>query len=351
MIDCTKARELSNSYIDGILDEAECSAYEEHISCCESCHEEYDMLKKVSVDLSSTAAPLPEGFARRVHTALVNEQFAMQDNKEKKRFVFPYYRAASVMAAALVIAVVGKYGIYDTYKNVTDDTARMAMELTEGNASEVVAPPSVQDDTNDIKSTNDEPVYQTKMIVSDEEKVDDTSVNTPVDNTAILADTSEYTLAPAAVHDAAPVAEAAPAEEEPAVLSLEKGDTDDAPAAENGVVSRMIQPEEITDISENTPEPADDATPSSGGSVTSVAELVPAAVIIHNSGDGSMIMFKKFLLTFLDGSRIADNGDEITVTITADEYESVMQRLRANEYVKSVTEGTPADGKAIINIK
>lgn len=64
-----------------------------------------------------------------------------------------------------------------------------------------------------------------------------------------------------------------------------------------------------------------------------------------------MIMFKKFLLTILDGSQITDNGSEITVNITADEYESVMQHLRANEYVKSVTEGTPFDGKAVINIK
>lgn len=351
MIDCTKARELSNSYIDGVLDEAGCSAYEEHISCCESCHEEYDMLKKVSADLASTSVPLPEGFARRVHTALVNEQFAVQKNKEKKKFVFPYYRAASVMAAALVIAVVGKYGIYDTYKNVSEDTARVAMELTEGNAPEVVTPPTVHDNTNDIKSTNDEPAYQTNKTIPDEKETGDITVNTSSHNTEALADMSENTPAPAMTDDAAPMAEVAPVDGESAVLSLEKSTIDEAPVEENAAVARMIQPEDVA-ATETITEPAEDAAPASGGSVTAVAtELVPATVIIHNSGDGSMIMFKKFLLTFLDGSRISEKDAEITLTITADEYESVMQHLRANEYVKSVTEGTPADGKAIINIK
>lgn len=143
MINCDKAQELANVYIDGELDEESSCAYEEHISCCEACHEEYDMLKRISADLSLTTAPVPDGFARRLHTALVNEQFK-KENKTKKVFAFPYHKAASVMAAALVIAVVGKYGIYDTYKNVAEDTNRVALEMSGKVAEELIDVPKTE---------------------------------------------------------------------------------------------------------------------------------------------------------------------------------------------------------------
>ena len=85
--------------------------------------------------------------------------------------------------------------------------------------------------------------------------------------------------------------------------------------------------------------------------VSEATELIPAEIVIYNNGDAAMMMFKKFLLTILNSNQITDNGNGITINITADEYESVMQHIRLNEYVKSVTEGTPFDGKVVINIR
>ena len=118
MIDCNQARELMNGYIDGVLTEAESLAFEEHISCCENCHEEYDVLHRIATSLAKTSAPLPEGFADRVHCALLEEKLA---SEKKRKSVFKYYRMASGLAAALVIAVVGKYGVYDVYKKIANE--------------------------------------------------------------------------------------------------------------------------------------------------------------------------------------------------------------------------------------
>ena len=62
-------------------------------------------------------------------------------------------------------------------------------------------------------------------------------------------------------------------------------------------------------------------------------------------------MFKKYLNTFLDSSNISETADGITITIPAERYENVMAHINANEYVKSVTGGTPFEGVAVINIK
>ena len=107
----------------------------------------------------------------------------------------------------------------------------------------------------------------------------------------------------------------------------------------------------VTENAENTDEPAFSGGGSSSAEGGSVPESVPAEVSIHNS-DGSKMMFKKYLLTFIDGNNITDNGEDITITVDEEEYGNVMEHLRTNEYVKSVTEGTPSDdGKLTINIK
>ncbi|MBQ6998759.1 MAG: hypothetical protein IJN62_03120 [Clostridia bacterium] len=343
MINCDKARELSNAYIDGELDEESSCAYEEHISCCEVCHEEYDMLKRVSADLSLTTAPVPEGFARRLHTALVNEQFK-KENKTKKVFAFPYYKAASVMAAALVIAVVGKYGVYDTYKNVAEDTNRAALEMSGKVAEEVIDVPEIEPiEEKEVENKKQEPVYTTKTVAPQNKEPEQLSKPVETDTVDVVNTTAETDVV-VYTEEIAPQTEVdVTAHEEQIPL------TDSAPMV------RMAEPTVTAEVAEETgdAEPvAEDISSGGGSSATKeVTELIPAEIVIYNNGDAAMIMFKKFLLTILDSSQITDNGGEIIVNITADEYESVMQHLRANEYVKSVTEGTSFDGKAVINIK
>ena len=61
-------------------------------------------------------------------------------------------------------------------------------------------------------------------------------------------------------------------------------------------------------------------------------------------------MIKKYLLTFLDSSSITEQDGKITVTVKAEEYESVIIRLKENEYVKSVTDGVASNGEVQIII-
>lgn len=342
MINCDAARELANAYIDGELDEESSCAYEEHISCCDACHEEYDMLKRISADVSLTAVPVPDGFARRLHTALVNEQF-QKENKPKKVFAFPYYKTASVMAAALVIAVVGKYGIYDTYKNVTTETNQVALEMSEKIDDALIDVPKTEPIAeNMVENKKQKPVYTTKTI---------TPENTVPEPISKPIETDEVDV----VNDAMQTQVAAYTEEITPSANIVEEQT---PPTDMSPMVRMAEP---TALAETTEETADAETVSenevSGGGasaaneVSEATELIPAEIVIYNNGDAAMMMFKKFLLTILNSNQITDNGNGITINITADEYESVMQHIRLNEYVKSVTEGTPFDGKAVINIR
>ncbi len=345
MINCDAARELANAYIDGELDEESSCTYEEHISCCESCHEEYDMLKRISADVSLTAVPVPDGFARRLHTALVKEQFN-KENKSKKVFDFPYYKTASVMAAALVIAVVGRYGIYDTYKNVTNETNQVALEMPGKIDDALIDVPKIElIEENVVLNEKPEPVYTTKTITPESIEREQISKPAETDAIAVINDTMQTQVADY-TEEIPPQADAVEKQTPP---------TDIAPLV------RMAEP---TALAETTEETADaeavseiEVSASSGGGssaakeVAEATELIPAEIVIYNNGDAAMMMFKKFLLTILNSNQITDNGNGITINITADEYESVMQHIRSNEYVKSVTEGTPFDGKAVINIK
>ncbi len=331
MINCDKARELANAYIDGELDEESSCAYEEHISCCESCHEEYDMLKRISADLSLTAVPVPDGFARRLHTALVNEQF-QKENKSKKVFAFPYYKTASVMAAALVIAVVGKYGIYDTYKNVTNETNQVALEMSGKIDDALIDVPKTEPIAeNVVENKKQEPVYTTKTITPENTEPEQISKPIEPDEVDIVNDAMQTQVA-AYTEEIPPQADAVEEQTSP---------TDVAPMV------RMAEPTALAETTEQT----SDAGTESENEVAEATEVIPAEIVIYNNGDAAMMMFKKFLLTILNSNQITDNGNGIIINITADEYESVMQHIRSNEYVKSVTEGAPFDGKAVINIK
>ncbi len=396
MINCDKARDLANGYIDNVLSEAESTAYEEHISCCEACHEEYDILRQIASDLSKTAVPLPDGFKNRMHSALVSNLPEHKNESKKKKLVFPYYRTASVMAAALVIAVVGKYGIYDTYKNVSDDVKNTAVQNELGSSKgENVQSVTPKTGSAPDAALNDEAVKEAQTADAEEAKnaVESSAVNKKVNkpqekvirSERRVQDTpqSEPENAPAPVEavpapaadlstsTAAPVTESAPA---PASAAVEGNTEGTAPSDGEAVMARMMpmQEENTSDanfdttdevgLTADTDEEADSSasdepTVSSGGggggSSAKTAETAPVAaqVSISDSGDGNKITFKKYLYTIVDGSQITETEDEITITVNEEEYDTVMEHIRSNEYVKEVTDGTAADGKVIINIK
>lgn len=322
MIDCKKAQSLANGYIDDGLTEAECSAYEEHISCCESCHEEYDMLKRMATDMKHMSAPLPKDFSRKLHTALVSEQ--LKDNKKERKFAFPYYRTASVVMAAFVIAIVGKFGIYDVYHKVSQDNQDMVKEIV--------------NTEKEIKAGADTLLTE-KPTVKEEKKAEVQVPPMVYESEVIVPEVAE----PVQIEE-----EIAPVSEAPIEVQTEVAE--EIVSDENISKARMI---------EEPTEPA--ASGGGGGSAESIndtaimippssTQLVPAYVEIHTRGEGSMIMIKKYLLTFLDSSSITEQDGKIIVTVKDTEYYGVLDRLKANEYVKSVTDGMSFNGEVQIII-
>lgn len=395
MIDCTLARKLMNGYIDGTLTDDDSFKFEEHISCCEKCHEEYDMIKAMSYDLAKMKTPLPEDFGRKIHVALVNEQFKMGDKKERKIPFAAYTRFATATAAALVIAVAGKFGVYDVYKNVMEDSSTALTEIqavqpddeiiTEGEPVHGYTSKQPVTDTavvvtetkkttpvnTENKKTYNPPVQEVEKTIEQDVVQTEPPVDTVVEDIVVpetfafarVAEEPVQTEENTVADEAAPVSSGggtAIAENEGTVIPEDKGmqleevlmDESTKPFAEdteeNEVFLNDTEPKKTEQpINSQTEENAEESA-----KTTSEPKIaVPAIVTIQRYGDGSMIMFKKYLYTFLDGSEIAENDDEIIVTVSAEEYESVLDKISRNEYVKSVFVGTAGEDSAVINIR
>ena len=340
MIDCKKAKKLLNDCIDGELSETDRKAFKEHIYSCSACKEEYEMTKKMSQDLSFLSSPVPEGFSRRIHTALVNEQFEKQ--RKKKSFTFPTYRATTAVLAAVVVAIVGKYGVYDVYKNVSNDTQNVAVAPKVENSPEISY-------TQEEEQINEEVKPKVKTVQS-VKKIEAPQIKTEEPSgESFQEDIAEYYIMEKSIENA-PVATS----QEPTYEVY----AEDVVPDENTLTLRTVTEDEpldeiapVAEVGEDTQETEDLSEDTAEENIPPVTQVVPASVQIHKSGDGSMIMMKKHLLTFLEGNQMDVKEDEIIITISADEYEAVMSKLRENEYVKSVTDGIPYDGKAIISIR
>lgn len=399
MTDCNKSREMISDYIDGMLNNQDSSAFEEHISCCEKCHQEYDMIKAMNADLSKSTASLPDGFSRRMHKALVNAQFASQsDNRDKKVIAFysRYARFATVAAAVMVFAVVGKYGVYDVYKNVVNETNSISEQYiavtgedaeTETKSAET-APEDVSVEIKEVKNNADVikevAAIKKEVPVKSEEHLKQaipetaneqlqTAAHTPEDIVAqtesipenAAADSDKITSLQPESHPNARIADIVLTDmggtdteeltEETADAFHEK--TADEAGAEitssgsgGGATSSAAHKAE-TDAHEIFPEADNTAETTQTAEETKEKNFVPTVVEINKSGDGSMLVFKKYLYTFLNSSEIEEDGDIITITISADEFTDVIEKISANEYVKSITVGTNVNGKAVITIK
>jgi len=388
MIDCKHACKIINDYIDGTLTDENSAAFEEHISCCEKCHAEYDMIKTLSADLKKSTSPLPDGFARRMHIALVNEQFEKQEKRSKSKVPFSYTRFATAAVAAIIVVVGGKYGVYDVYKNVTNESNIIATEYAsetgiaeKGNEQEIVVETekTVSPEIS-VKNTDAEKTSQ-KNTNTGNEKTSEKSIEETFDGAALytnetkdvplqseeialLAEGGENELngvAPASfARTAEPVNgevadEVDKAEETVQISALsDEENNSDSSVANEKISEDMVNLPADTSSSDtgSEGEESEAEKQSSGSAMAKDSETSsPAVVIIDKSGDGSMLVFKKYLYTFLNTDEITENGDEITITVSSDEYGAVIEKISQNEYVKSITMGTFTDGVAVIVVK
>lgn len=340
MINCEKAKELAGGYIDGMLDEAQALAYEEHISCCDLCHNEYDMLKKISVDLSQTVAPLPKGFEKRARQSFAS-------GKVKKTVPLPYLRTASALAAALVIAAVGKFGVYDIYKNVTDKNEIASNEIVDRRTAEKT--PTVDNAKKDTAETDGKEKSIKKVYV-------EPSPYEPAEESTVVPQETELAAEEPVVQNETAEVHSVAEESEYGAAAASEIDSDAVQAGEAESFSTARMGRAVSgggasgSSAENADTASDEATALTDENAEEVAtELVAAYVTLHK-GDGSTEAFKKFLKTFLDDSCISETDAVITVTVEEKRYESVVAKIRSNEYVKSVSDGTPFGGIGVINI-
>lgn len=349
MIDCALAHKLMNGYIDGILKDTESLQFEEHISCCEKCREEYDMMNKISYDLAKMNAPIPEDFGRKVHVALVNEQFKIHDKKEKKIPFAAYSRFATVTAAALVIAVVGRFGVYDTYKKVMNDSAAVLTETT-GVQTAVET-----DAVDSAVYTASEKVPEVAEIRR-AEPVKKAPAPKKIEETPAIAEVKVATedIAPEIEEANQPLALARTVNDAVAASGGAEPETEQT-AVFDGLIDTATEPETIQEDTEKTAETKEkgvepDTIPEAESQPSS-KEPAPAVVTVQKHGEASMAMFKKYLYTFLNGDEISENGEEITVTVSAEDYHGVIEKISRNEYVKSVVTGVAGEEVGEIIIK
>lgn len=122
MITCSKARELMDRYIDGDISERDMTAFEDHISSCDDCRENYELTSQLVSALRESAVQPPADFTARV-MGRVRQQEAVRAARSKKRTGFQSFRGwkayGSACAAVLLLAVIGKTAVYDQYFRVT----------------------------------------------------------------------------------------------------------------------------------------------------------------------------------------------------------------------------------------
>ena len=69
-MDCKKAKNLMSAYVDGMLENAEKSAFEAHIHTCKDCKRELDLLKNTLILLADAKYSAPENFTYEVREKL-----------------------------------------------------------------------------------------------------------------------------------------------------------------------------------------------------------------------------------------------------------------------------------------
>lgn len=397
MISCSDAKNLINDYIDGLLGETDCLSFEEHISCCEKCHNEYDMLKSMVTDLSVSKSPLPADFTKKMHIALVNNQLKEKEGKKKSFFELPYTKLTTVTAAMLMIAVIGKFGVYDVYKDISKETLQTETVSPAVESGQIVQSNTVMDaEHNTSPATASEKSEETVKIVKVVKKEDPIeTISPPAENTPTADTTDAVNLTPASPQIQSDVAEETEEATVPFALArmvhpeqstADFGITDELQETSEEVIEIVPEAAKVALTAETTlkteeavEEEANISEPVSSGAGGSNAEnsisektvkvdeeadaeknrfalkesteSIPTIVEIYKSGEGNMLTIKNYLYTFLDGSEITESDGQITITIGADEYESVIKRLSTNEYVKNISAGSAFEGKATIIIK
>lgn len=168
-MDCKKAKKIMSAYVDGMLENADKSAFEEHIHTCENCKQELDLLKNTLNILADAKYSAPENFSSEVREKL--KSAAMSDKKPS----FAHWGKISTCAAAFIILAAVAIG-NPVWKEFSDRTTQITAPKTEK---------FVQNKDNNLTKKSDADVVEKSAKNPADEKI------TGTQNTEIITKTDK----------------------------------------------------------------------------------------------------------------------------------------------------------------
>lgn len=175
-MNCEVARNLMSLYIDKGLNDIEKIDFEEHISNCAECKNEYELLLEIVLQCNDMdEVELPQEFEKELHQKLVEAQKISNKGSIKGFIKRANWKIASGIAAATIVLAVGLgTGLNNMASKDIAPQAPMSApeEFAEGGYGAAGAPPNVG-----VVTTNQE--AKSKMTVEFSENMADTAAAAP----------------------------------------------------------------------------------------------------------------------------------------------------------------------------
>ena len=369
-MDCKKAQKLMSAYVDDMLETAEKSAFEAHMKDCENCRRELELLKSTVAALSDLKLAAPENFTDEVREKL-------KSAVPQKRRTFAHLGRFSVCAAAFVIlaAVAFSNPVWEEFLTRTTQNAVQNNEkfvqnkdnAKNENPDSVISADVGEKAENEEKSSPasdeisarknvgsgenvlNEKAKSNEKIKSNEETKSNgnkNSENINAENTKAenIGENADTTADRANEIFGADKGENAAKQTQKTAENHDLSVLSDEINAENGSNSRAGSQAEINSANENAARYANqaDSAPLCASASTAESDTAPKASL-KSAGGADFTAAKISINSNLDlaetakkigeilGCEITGENKKITLTVTADEYVKLCEKLKNNE--------------------
>ncbi len=185
-MNCKKAQRLMSAYVDNMLSESEKNSFELHISGCESCKKELELIKETAALSAGLKFAAPENFTKEV-CEKINSVSEENVSKEERGFAVPFKKYGTVFAAFVILAAVAFANpVWEEYKNRTAKSGISTNETSKdggesaytknSTASDVVKTETGTADNADKNTVNDK--QTDKALISGEKEEINNGSNT-----------------------------------------------------------------------------------------------------------------------------------------------------------------------------
>lgn len=185
-MNCKKAQRLMSAYVDNMLSDSEKDSFELHISGCESCKKELELIKETAALAAGLKFAAPENFTKEV-CEKINSVSEENISKEERGFAVPFKKYGTVFAAFVILAAVAFANpVWEEYKNRTAKSGISTNETSKdggesaytknSTASDAVKTKTGTADNTDKNTVNDK--QTDKALISGEKEEINNGANT-----------------------------------------------------------------------------------------------------------------------------------------------------------------------------